>query len=142
MSYIRSHTDLLNIPEDFFEGQDIHVHVPAGATPKDGPSAGLTIAIALISLLTDRPCRRDVALTGELTLSGRILPVGGVKDKAMAAHRAGVKCVVFPDKNDGDLREIPEDIKNDLEIITVSELRDIVDIVLKENEMPVNNSTT
>ncbi|MBW1860270.1 MAG: endopeptidase La, partial [Deltaproteobacteria bacterium] len=142
LSYIRSHTALFNIPEDFFEGQDIHVHVPAGATPKDGPSAGLTIAIALISLLTNRPCRRDVALTGELTLSGRILPVGGVKDKAMAAHRAGVKCVVFPDKNDGDLREIPEEIKNELEIITVGELREIVDKVLKEKGAPVNNPTT
>jgi ATP-dependent Lon protease len=140
LSYIRSHTDLLHIAEDFFEGQDIHVHVPAGATPKDGPSAGLTIAVALISLLTNRPSRRDVALTGELTLSGRILPVGGVKDKAMAAHRAGVTCVVFPEKNDGDLREIPEDIKNDLEIITVSELKEIVEIVLKEKEAPVNNS--
>jgi len=132
LSYIRSHTDLLNIPEDFFGGQDIHVHVPAGATPKDGPSAGLTIAVALISLLTNRPGRREVALTGELTLSGRILPVGGVKDKALAAHRAGVKCVVFPAANDGDLREIPEEIKKDLEIITVNELIDIVDKVLKK----------
>ena len=132
LSYIRSHTALLNIPEDFFEGHDIHVHVPAGATPKDGPSAGLTIAIALISLLTGRPSRRDVALTGELTLSGRILPVGGIKDKAMAAHRAGVKCVVLPGKNDADLREVPEEIKNDLEIITVNALGEIVDKVLKE----------
>jgi ATP-dependent Lon protease len=140
LSYIRSHTALLNIPEDFFEGHDVHVHVPAGATPKDGPSAGLTIAIALISLLTDRPSRRDVALTGELTLSGRILPVGGIKDKAMAAHRAGVKCVVFPDKNDGDLRQIPEEIKNDLEIITVSNLGDIVDKVLKEKKTPADNA--
>jgi ATP-dependent Lon protease len=133
LSYIRSHTALLNVPEDFFEAQDIHIHVPAGATPKDGPSAGLTIAVALISLLTNRPCRRDVALTGELTLSGRILPVGGVKDKALAAHRAGVKCVVFPDRNDGDLREIPEEIKRNLEIITVNELIDIVDKVLKKD---------
>jgi ATP-dependent Lon protease len=133
LSYIRSHTALLNVPEDFFESQDIHIHVPAGATPKDGPSAGLTIAVALISLLTNRPCRRDVALTGELTLSGRILPVGGVKDKALAAHRAGVKCVVFPDRNDGDLREIPEEIKKNLKIITVNELIDIVDQVLKKD---------
>jgi ATP-dependent Lon protease len=136
LSYIRSHTALLNIPEDFFKEEDIHIHVPAGAIPKDGPSAGLTIAVALISLLTNRPSRRDVALTGELTLSGRILPVGGVKDKAMAAHRAGVKCVVFPDKNEADLREIPEEIKRNLEIITVSELVDIVDIVLREKVVP------
>jgi ATP-dependent Lon protease len=138
LSYIRSHTTLLNIPEDFFKDQDIHVHVPAGATPKDGPSAGLAIAIALISLLTNRPSRRDVALTGELTLSGMILPVGGVKDKALAAHRAGVKCVVFPDRNDADLREIPEEIKRNLEIITISELIDIVDKVLKKKGTPVN----
>jgi len=139
LSYIRSHTGVLNISEDFFKDHDIHIHVPAGAIPKDGPSAGLTIAIALISLLTKRPCRRDVALTGELTLSGRILPVGGVKDKAMGAHRAGVKCVVFPDRNEGDLREIPEEIKRDLEIITVSELVDIVDKVLKKDGSPVTN---
>ncbi len=138
LSYIRSHTTMLNIPEDFFKDQDIHIHVPAGAIPKDGPSAGLTIAIALISLLTNRPSRRDVALTGELTLSGRILPVGGVKDKALAAHRAGVKCVVFPDRNDVDLREIPEEIKRNLEIITVSELVHIVDKVLEEKSASLN----
>ena len=131
LSYIRSHTGLFDIAEDFFDDCDIHIHVPAGAIPKDGPSAGLTIAVSLISLLTNRPTRRDVALTGELTLSGRLLPVGGVKEKAMAAHRAGVKCVVFPAKNDADLREIPEDIKKDLEIVTVNELGQIVDKVLR-----------
>jgi ATP-dependent Lon protease len=138
LSYIRSHTSVLNIPEDFFKDEDIHIHIPAGAIPKDGPSAGLTIAIALISLLTNRPSRTDVALTGELTLSGRILPVGGIKDKALAAHRAGAKCVVFPAGNDADLREIPEDIKRDLEIMTVSELMDIVDKVLRKKGFPLN----
>jgi ATP-dependent Lon protease len=131
MSYIRSHIDLFDIPEDFFEKHDIHVHVPAGAIPKDGPSAGLTIAIALISLVTGRPGRRDTALTGELTLSGRILPVGGVREKVLAAHRAGVKSVVFPSKNDADLSEIPDDIKKELNIITVSEVDEIVDSVLR-----------
>jgi ATP-dependent Lon protease len=131
MSYIRSHTHSFGIPEDFFENHDIHVHVPAGAIPKDGPSAGLTIAIALISLVTGRPIKRDTALTGELTLSGRILPVGGVREKVLAAHRAGVKSVVFPAKNDADLSEIPEDIKRDLKIITVEELDEIVDLVLR-----------
>jgi ATP-dependent Lon protease len=138
LSYIRSHTSVLNIPEDFFKDEDIHIHIPAGATPKDGPSAGLTIAIALISLLTNRPSRRDVALTGELTLSGRILPVGGVKDKALAAHRAGVKCVVFPAGNNADLTEIPEEIKRDLEIITVSELMDVIDKVLRKQDASLN----
>ncbi|MFH1243553.1 MAG: endopeptidase La [Pseudomonadota bacterium] len=131
LSYIRSNTDLFNIPEDFFDNHDIHIHVPAGAIPKDGPSAGLTIAIALLSLLTNRPSRRDTALTGELTLTGRILPVGGVKEKVLAAHRAGVKSVVFPAKNEADLKDIPDDIKKDLEIITTDELGKTVDLVLK-----------
>jgi ATP-dependent Lon protease len=131
MSYIRSHTGDYQIPEDFFEKHDIHIHVPAGAIPKDGPSAGLTIAVALLSLITDRPCRRDTALTGELTLTGRILPVGGVKEKVLAAHRAGIKTVVFPIKNEANLRAIPEEIQNDLKIITIDELTDVVDQVLR-----------
>jgi ATP-dependent Lon protease len=131
MSYIRSHTEMFRVPEDFFDKHDIHIHVPAGAIPKDGPSAGLTIAIALISLVTGRPSKRDTALTGELTLSGRILPVGGVREKVLAAHRAGVRTVVFPAKNDADLREIPDDIRKALEIITVNELDEIVDRVLR-----------
>ncbi len=131
MSYVRSHIDRFDIPEDFFQKHDIHIHVPAGAIPKDGPSAGLTIAIALISLVIGRPIKRDTALTGELTLSGRILPVGGVREKVLAAHRAGVKSVVFPAKNDADLSEIPDDIKKELNIITVSEVDEIVDLVLQ-----------
>jgi ATP-dependent Lon protease len=131
LSYIRSHTDTFDISEDFFDNHDIHIHVPAGAIPKDGPSAGLTIAIALISLVTNRPCIRDTALTGELTLSGRILPVGGVREKVLAAHRAGVKSVVFPAKNDADLGRIPDDIKKELKIITANEMDDIVDLVLR-----------
>ncbi len=131
MSYIRSHTGLFNIPENIFDEHDIHIHVPAGAIPKDGPSAGLTIAIALISLLTGRPSRRDMALTGELTLSGRILPVGGVKEKVMAASRAGVKSVVFPARNESDLQDISDDIKKDLKIFAINELSEIVEHVLK-----------
>jgi ATP-dependent Lon protease len=131
MSYIRSHTSDFHIPEDFFEQHDVHIHVPAGAIPKDGPSAGLTIAVALLSLITNRPCRRDTALSGELTLTGRILPVGGVKEKVLAAHRAGIKTVVFPIKNEANLREIPEDIKKDLKIITIDELNEVVNQVLK-----------
>jgi ATP-dependent Lon protease len=131
LSYIRSNTSLFNIPEDFFDKHDIHIHVPAGAIPKDGPSAGLPISIALVSLLTNRPSRRDMALTGEVTLSGRVLPVGGVKEKVLAAHRAGVKTVVFPAKNEADIREIPDDIKKDLEIITIGELSEVFDMILK-----------
>ncbi|MBL7178592.1 MAG: endopeptidase La [Pseudomonadota bacterium] len=131
LSYIRSHTELLNIPESMFDEYDIHIHVPAGSIPKDGPSAGLTIAVALISLLTGRPCKRETALTGEMTLSGRLLPVGGVKEKVLAAHRAGVKSVVFPAKNEADIKDIPDDIKKDLKIITTDELAEIVDLVLE-----------
>jgi len=130
LSYIRSHTDKYQIEENFFENNDLHIHVPAGAIPKDGPSAGLTIAVALISLLTKRPCKRDVALTGELTLSGRILPVGGVKEKILAAHRAGVKTIVFPAKNDADFNDIPPEIKNNVNIIPINELDEIVDKVI------------
>jgi len=130
MSYIRSNSETLNIPDNLFATHDIHIHVPAGAIPKDGPSAGLTIAIALISLLTERPCKRDVALTGELTLSGRILPVGGVKDKILAAHRAGVTSVVLPAKNETDTLDIPETIQKDLSIHKIDELEEIIDLVL------------
>jgi ATP-dependent Lon protease len=130
LSYIRSNTDRFHIDENFFEHHDIHIHVPAGAIPKDGPSAGLPIAVALISLVTGRPCKRSTALTGELTLSGRILPVGGVKDKILAAHRAGVLSVVFPAKNNGDIEEIPEEVKERLEIITLEDLGEIIERVL------------
>ncbi len=130
LSYIRSQTRRLGIPEDFFESHDIHIHVPAGATPKDGPSAGLTIAVALISLILDRPARREMALTGELTLSGRILPIGGVKEKLMAAHRSGVTTVVLPAQNRPDLAQLPEEILKGLDILFVQELWDITDRVL------------
>jgi ATP-dependent Lon protease len=134
LSYIRSHTEKYHIDENFFESNDLHIHVPAGAIPKDGPSAGLTIAVALISLLTKRPCKRDVALTGELTLSGRILPVGGVKEKILAAHRAGVKTIVFPAKNDTDFNDLPPEIKNNVTIIPINELDEIVDRVIHKME--------
>jgi ATP-dependent Lon protease len=130
MSYIRSHAVSLKIPDSMFETHDIHIHVPAGAIPKDGPSAGLTIAVALISLITGRTCKRNVALTGELTLSGRILPVGGVKEKVLAAHRAGVKSVVFPAKNEANIRDIPKDISKDLTIYKINELDEAIDLVL------------
>lgn len=130
MSYIRSHAAAFNIPDSLFETHDIHIHVPAGAIPKDGPSAGVTIAVALISLITNRSCKRNVALTGELTLSGRILPVGGVKEKVLAAHRAGVKSVVFPARNDSDIKDISEDIKKDIQVIEINELEEVIDLVL------------
>jgi ATP-dependent Lon protease len=130
LSYIRSNASLFNIPEDFFDNHDIHVHVPAGAIPKDGPSAGATIAIALISLLTGRPARRDVAVSGELTLSGRILPIGGIKEKLLAARQAGVNVVVLPLKNKVDVNNLREDVKKGLEIHLEDTIEEIVDTVL------------
>jgi ATP-dependent Lon protease len=130
LSYIRSNADLFHVPENFFEEHDIHIHIPAGAIPKDGPSAGLTIAVALLSLLTKKPVRRDVALSGELTLSGRILPVGGVRAKLLAARQAGIKTVVLPLLNEADMRDVPEEVIGDLKIITTDEVSKIVDLVL------------
>ena len=130
LSYIRSNAGRFNIPEDFFAGHDIHIHVPAGAIPKDGPSAGLTIAFALISLLTERPARREVAITGELTLSGRVLPVGGVREKILAARRAGVRTVVFPEKNRVDVDDLAVEIRGDLQILLAGSVEEIVDRVL------------
>lgn len=129
LSYVRSHTTELNIPQTFFENHDIHIHVPAGAIPKDGPSGGVTIAAALVSLLTDRPCRNDTALTGELTLSGRILPVGGIREKLLAARRAGISCVIFPAKNEPDIREIPDELTAGITLILTDDLTEVLKAV-------------
>ncbi|MGM0642607.1 MAG: endopeptidase La [Thermodesulfobacteriota bacterium] len=131
LSYLRSHTKIFNLPEMVFDGQDIHIHVPAGAIPKDGPSAGLTVAVALVSLFTRRPCRRDVAMSGELTLSGRILPVGGIKEKILAAAEGGIGTVIFPRKNQGDLKAISREVLEKVEVKTANEITEIIDAVLK-----------
>ncbi len=130
LSYIRSNSSSFNIQEDVFENRDIHIHVPSGAIPKDGPSAGATIAAALISLFTGCPARRDVAVSGELTLTGRILPVGGIKEKILAARRAGVKTVILPLRNKVDVENLPQDVKEGLEIILTDRIEEIVDKVL------------
>ncbi|MGQ9688647.1 MAG: endopeptidase La [Desulfobaccales bacterium] len=131
LSYIRSHAAKFHIDPDFFAQRDIHIHLPAGSIPKDGPSAGLTIALALISLLTGRPARREVALSGELTLSGRILPVSGIREKLLAAQRAGVRKVILPQRNAVDLNEIEEELKEGLEVILVNEVdQTLLDAVL------------
>jgi ATP-dependent Lon protease len=131
MSYIRSHVDVFDIAEDFFQQNDIHIHIPAGAIPKDGTSAGLPIAAALLSIIQEVPCRRETAMTGELTLTGRILPVGGLKEKLLAAHRAGVRRVILPAKNMVDLVEIPDEIKDALDIVPIEALSQAIAIVLK-----------
>ncbi|WP_081703047.1 endopeptidase La [Desulfuromonas sp. TF] len=130
MTFIRAHAEDFGIDPDFFTKSDIHIHVPAGAIPKDGPSAGITIALSLISLLTRRPARRDVAMTGELTLSGRILPIGGVKEKVLAARRAGVTTVLLPERNRENLSDIEENIREEMNIDFVSSLQEVVDKTL------------
>ncbi len=130
LSYIRSNAGSFGIPEDFFEHHDIHIHVPSGAIQKDGPSAGITIAMALISLLTNRPARRDVAMSGEITLTGRILPVSGIMEKVLAARRARVKTVLLPLKNDADVRDLPDEIRNDVKIELVDNIGQAIERVL------------
>ncbi|MGO8822949.1 MAG: endopeptidase La [Desulfomonilaceae bacterium] len=130
LSYIRSNARKFGVDENFFSETDLHIHIPAGAIPKDGPSAGVTIAIALISLLTDRPARRSVALSGEITLSGRILPVSGIREKTLAAQRAGVKKIVFPEANRMDVESLPDQVKSGLEFVLASDIISVVDLVL------------
>jgi len=130
LSYIRSHAGAFGLDPDFFADSDLHIHLPSGAIPKEGPSAGVTIALALISLLTGRPARRDVALTGELTLSGRILPVSGIREKILAAQRAGVHTVVFPKANEVDLNDLEPEVKEGLTIILADEIPLLLDLVL------------
>ncbi len=121
LSYVRSPWAEFGIPKGFFEDHAIHIHVPAGAIPKDGPSAGVTMATAIVSALSGRRVRRDVAMTGEITLRGRVLPIGGVKEKLLAAHRAGIKVFILPEKNKKDLVDIPKEVLDTVEIKTASE---------------------
>jgi ATP-dependent Lon protease len=126
MSYVRSRAKFLGLAEDFYQVIDIHIHVPEGAIPKDGPSAGLTMATALTSALTGRPIRKNVAMTGEITLRGKSLPIGGLKEKALAAHRSGLTTVIFPKENLKDLSEIPEVIRNSMNFIAVEHMDEVL----------------
>jgi ATP-dependent Lon protease len=132
LSYIRSQAESLSIDPEVFDKYDIHVHVPAGAIPKDGPSAGVTIAAALASLFTDTPLRPDLAMTGEITLRGKVLPVGGVRDKVLAAHRAGVKAVILPKRNEGDLEEVPANVREALEFHFVDVIEEVFEYALPQ----------
>ncbi|NMA89873.1 MAG: endopeptidase La [Amphibacillus sp.] len=132
LSYVRSRTTELAIDPDFYQTHDIHIHVPEGATPKDGPSAGITIATALVSSLTNRPVRREVGMTGEITLRGRVLPIGGLKEKALSAHRAGLSTIILPKDNEKDLVDIPDSVRKSLDFITVSHLDQVLEHALKE----------
>ncbi len=115
----------LNIPDDYFEKHDIHLHVPAGAVPKDGPSAGVTMATALASLIMRRPVRSNVAMTGEITLRGQVLPVGGIKDKVLAAHRLGVDTVILPKRNEPDLEEVPAEVRKEMKFVLAERVDDV-----------------
>ena len=130
MSFIRSHAKELNIDEDFFSTIDIHIHVPAGAIPKDGPSAGVTMLTALVSLLVNKKIRKDLAMTGEITLRGQVLPVGGIKEKMLAAHRAGIKTIIMPKDNEKDLFDIPEKVRKDITFHFVDKMMDVIKIAL------------
>lgn len=132
VSYIAANAEKFGIKEDFRQKNDIHIHVPEGAVPKDGPSAGITMTTALVSALTKRPVRRDVAMTGEITLQGRVLPIGGLKEKLLAAQRMGVKTVIIPKENIRDLNEIEDNVKNLLEIIPVSDAEKVIEVALEQ----------
>jgi len=126
LSYVRSRAERLGIPPDFFENLDLHIHVPAGAVPKDGPSAGVTIATTLASLLTGRVVRHDIAMTGEITLRGKVLPVGGIKEKVLGARRAGIKTIIMPRRNEKDLEDIPESVRQEMRFIFVDTIDDVL----------------
>jgi ATP-dependent Lon protease len=135
LSYARSRATHLRIPPEMFEKHDIHVHVPAGAVPKEGPSAGITIATAIISAMTQRPISRRVAMTGEITLRGRVLPVGGLKEKVLAAHRAGIKTFVLPKRNEKDLGDVPASVKRDLRFVFAGDMSEVLDAALRDRRV-------
>jgi ATP-dependent Lon protease len=132
LSYARAKAKELGLPDGFYDKLDVHVHVPAGGIPKDGPSAGITLATALVSALTRRPAHREVAMTGEITLRGRVLPVGGIREKVIAAHRAGIKVFISPGRNEKDLSDVPTDVKSQLRFVHVEHMDEVLPIALHE----------
>ena len=132
MSYVRSRAARLGLPRDFYRNMDIHVHVPEGAIPKDGPSAGITIATAIASALSRIAVRRDIAMTGEITLRGKVLPIGGLKEKLLAAHRAGVFEVILPKDNEKDLADVPENLRNAMKLKFVETMDQVLQMALEK----------
>jgi ATP-dependent Lon protease len=131
LSYVRGHADELGITEDAFDEREFHVHVPAGAIPKDGPSAGVTMTTALASLLSGRPVRHTVGMTGEVTLQGRVLPIGGLKQKVLAAHAAGLTDVILPERNRGDLDDVPADVREQMTFHPVMSIGEVLEVALE-----------
>src|SRR5919107_4490145 len=127
LSWVRSHTAELGVPEEWFAEHDVHVHVPAGAVPKDGPSAGVTIATAIASLVRGEPVAEDVGMTGEITLTGQVLPIGGLREKTLAAQRAGLKRVIFPRENEPDLDELPPETRKAMRFVPADTIEEVFD---------------
>jgi ATP-dependent Lon protease len=140
MTVVRSRAQVLGLESEFYQKHDVHLHIPEGATPKDGPSAGIGMCTALVSALTKIPVRSDVAMTGEITLRGEVLPIGGLKEKLLAAHRGGIKTVLIPDENQKDLVEIPDNIKGNLEIKAVKWIDEVLGVALTQQPLPQHPS--
>jgi ATP-dependent Lon protease len=138
MTVVRSRAQVLGLEPEFYQKADVHIHVPEGATPKDGPSAGIGMCTALVSALTKIPVRSDVAMTGEITLRGEVLPIGGLKEKLLAAHRGGIRMVLIPDENVKDLAEIPQNIKGSLEIKAVKWIDEVLTLALRNMPQPAS----
>ena len=137
LAYVRTNAEELGIDPNFLEEHDLHLHIPAGAVPKDGPSAGVTIFTALTSLLTNRRVRHDTAMTGECSLRGRVLPVGGIKAKLLAAHRAGIKRIILPERNAKDLDDVPQSALDELEIILANDMSQVLEAALEPEDAPL-----
>ncbi|HPA15596.1 MAG TPA: magnesium chelatase domain-containing protein, partial [Desulfobacterales bacterium] len=136
VSYVRSRTESLMIDPNFYRKNDIHIHIPEGAIPKDGPSAGISMCTSIVSALTKRPVYRDTAMTGEITLRGRVLPIGGLKEKILAAHRGGIKKVIIPKENEKDLKDIPHAVSKQVKIVPVEHMDEVLShaLVMKEGD--------
>jgi len=136
LTYVRARAELFGLPSNFYQETDIHIHVPEGAIPKDGPSAGIAMATSIVSALTKKKVRGDVAMTGEITLRGRVLPIGGVKEKLLAAHRGNIKTVIIPKDNEKDLSEVPSNVLKALNVVFVEHMDEVLRIALVEEKQP------
>jgi ATP-dependent Lon protease len=141
LSFVRSRAERLGLESTFFEKSDFHLHIPAGAQPKDGPSAGVTMATALVSLISGRPVRPDVGMTGEITLRGQVLPVGGIKEKVLAAHRSGLKTVILPHRNEADLEDLPDEVREAIRFVFVETVDETLDAALEPDTRPSDLQT-